>query len=117
MEPECYSVLVPVPRLRTLLISPNRLLVVVLLCTFLGIGFGCKSASNATKEIAYVNAPQIFLRDRLAPIYEKKGVVKLGEKVYVLDREKRFTLVRSERNEEGWISDRYLVGADVFNQF
>jgi hypothetical protein len=106
-----------VPRLRILLISPNRLLVVAFLCSFLGVSVGCKSASNTTKEIAYVNAPQVFLRDRLAPIYEKKGVVKLGEKVYVLDRERRFTLVRSERNEEGWISDRYLVGADIFDRF
>lgn len=116
-KPECYSDLVTVPRLRTLLISPNRLLVVAFLCTFLALAVGCKSASNTTKEIAYVNASQVFLRDRLAPIYEKKGVVKLGEKVYVLDRERRFTLVRSERNEEGWISDRYLVGADIFDQF
>jgi hypothetical protein len=77
----------------------------------------CKSASNLNKEIAYVNAPQVFLRDKLATIYEKKGMVKLGEKVYVLDHQRRFSLVRTERNEEGWISDRYLVGPEIFNQF
>jgi uncharacterized protein YgiM (DUF1202 family) len=77
----------------------------------------CKNASNATREFAYVNAPQVVLRDRLATIYEKKGTVKLGEKVYVLDRQRRFVLVRSERGEEGWLAERYLLGPDVFAQF
>jgi hypothetical protein len=44
-------------------------------------------------------------------------MVKLGEKVYVLDHQRRFTLVRTERGEEGWIADRYLVEATIFDQF
>jgi uncharacterized protein YgiM (DUF1202 family) len=77
----------------------------------------CNRASTGAKEVAYVNAPQVALRDRLATIYEKKGTVTLGEKVSVLDRQKRFVLVRSERGEEGWIAERYLVGPEIFAQF
>lgn len=77
----------------------------------------CKRASNITKEVAYVNAPQVILRDRLSTIYEKKGTVKLGEKVYVINHERRFTLVRNDRGEEGWIADRYLITAKEFEQF
>ncbi|HWR15885.1 MAG TPA: hypothetical protein VN577_13745 [Terriglobales bacterium] len=94
----------------------NRLLVVVLIAAFLSIVSGCNKASNVTKEVAYVNAPQVFLRDRLATIYEKKGTVKLGEKVYILDRERRFTFVRNERGEEGWLADRYLTSSEVYDQ-
>jgi SH3-like domain-containing protein len=81
------------------------------------IATGCGRGSNASKEVAYVNAPQVVLRDRLATIYEKKGTVQSGEKVVVLDRQRRFVLVRSERGEEGWIAERYLIGADIFSQF
>lgn len=70
-----------------------------------------------SKEVAYVNTPQVVLRDRLATIFEKKGTVKLGDKVYVLDHQRRFSYVRTESGEEGWISDRYLVDAATFDKF
>ena len=70
-----------------------------------------------SKEVAYVNSPQVVLRDRLATIYEKKGTVKLGDKVYVLDHQRRFSYVRTQTGEEGWISDRYLVDAKTYEQF
>lgn len=70
-----------------------------------------------SKEVAYVNGPQVVLRDRLATIYEKKGTVKLGDKVYVLDHQRRFSYVRTQSGEEGWISDRYLVDAKTYEQF
>ena len=64
-----------------------------------------------------MNSPQVFLRDRLAPIFEKKGMVYLGDKVYVLEHKPRFARVRTERGEEGWIADRYLVPAETYEQF
>jgi SH3-like domain-containing protein len=91
--------------------------VVALVTLFLAFTGACKRAGNLTKEVAYVNSPQVVLRDRLAPIFEKRGTVKLGDKVYVLDHQKRFSLVRTERGEEGWIADRYLVDAKVYGEF
>ena len=84
------------PRLR----SFQRLFVVGFLVACLSFHIACKKATNLNKEVAYVNSPQVILRDRLATIFEKKGTVKLGDKVYVLDHSKRFTLVRTESGKK-----------------
>ena len=97
--------------------SLQRLFLGILLLVTLALGSACKKASELSKEVAYVNSPQVILRDRLATIYEKKGTVKLGEKVYVLDHNRRFSYVRNERGEEGWIADRYLTDAATYQQF
>jgi len=96
---------------------PGRLAALLVLATLLIAAAACNRTSNLTKEVAYVNTPQVFLRDRLAPIFEKKGTVFLGEKVYVLEHKPRFARVRSERGEEGWIADRYLIPAETYEQF
>jgi SH3-like domain-containing protein len=83
----------------------------------LALGAACTRASNVTKEAVYVTAPQVNLRDRLAPIYEKKGLVHNGEKVYVLERKKRFLRVRTAAGEEGWIEERYAIPASTYEQF
>jgi len=103
--------------LRPLLVRLLRLAVLFVVLAVLAAATGCNRASNLTKEVAYVNAPQVFLRDRLAPIFEKKGVVTLGEKVYVLEHKPRFSRVRDERGEEGWIADRYLIPSETYEQF
>ena len=108
--------LVLVSLLQAHLPRPKRLLAVALLLA-ISLLAACGKGSNINKEVAYVNAPQVVLRDRLAPIFEKKGTVKLGDKVYVLDHQRRFSLVRTERGEEGWISERYLVDAGIFDKF
>ena len=72
---------------------------------------------NVTKEAMYVTAPQMNLRDRLAPIYEKKGLVHNGEKVYVLEKKKRFLRVRTASGDEGWIEERYTIPAATYEQF
>ena len=67
--------------------------------------------------MVYVTAPQANLRDRVAALYNKTGLVHNGEKVTVLERSKRFVKVRDARGEEGWIEERYIVGPQVFAQF
>ena len=66
-------------------------------------------------EPAYVSAPQVNLRDRLAAVYTKTGMVKNGERVEILEKNKHFVRVRSPRGEEGWMEARYLVNAAVFD--
>jgi len=65
----------------------------------------------------YVAAPEVFLRDRVAQVYNKIGSVKNGEKVVVLDREKRFIQVRTSAGLQGWIEQRYLISQQVFDNF
>ncbi len=66
-------------------------------------------------EVAYVSATQAALRDQLANIYNRVGNVKNGERVEVLDREKRFARVRTSTGIEGWIEQRFLVDQKTFD--
>jgi SH3-like domain-containing protein len=65
--------------------------------------------------VNYVSAPQATLRDQVATIYNRVGTVKNGERVEVLDREKRFSRVRTATGIEGWIEQRYLVDQQTYN--
>ena len=63
-----------------------------------------------------MSAPQVNLRDRVAAVFEKTGVVKNGERVSVLDRDRRFAKVRSANGAEGWMEQRFLVTQQVYDQ-
>ena len=85
----------------------------------LAIGFvmlgGCGRGRHRVLEVAYVSAPQATLRDQVAAIYNRVGTVKNGERVAVVDREKRFARVRTASGIEGWIEQRYLVDQKTFD--
>ena len=66
-------------------------------------------------EIAYVSAPQAILRDQVAAIFNRVGNVKNGDRVEVLEHEKRFSRVRTETGVEGWIEQRFLVDQKTFD--
>lgn len=76
---------------------------------------GCGRGRGRGREVLYVSAPQTALRDRVAPVYNKLGVVKNGERVEVLDRERRFVKVRTARGEEGWIEQRYTISQKTYD--
>ena len=56
---------------------------------------GCSRGQTGSKEMAYVSAPQAFLRDQVAAVYNKAGAVKNGEAVQILARDRRFARVRT----------------------
>ncbi|MFY9908538.1 MAG: SH3 domain-containing protein [Candidatus Sulfotelmatobacter sp.] len=64
----------------------------------------------------YVSAPQATLRDQVSTIYSRVGTVKNGDRVDVLDHEKRFARVRTTTGLEGWIEERYLVNQRTYDQ-
>jgi len=78
---------------------------------------GCSRGRNRTLEVDYVSAPQVTLRDQLAQVYNKVGTAKNGERVEVLERERRFARVRTASGVEGWVEQRYLVGQPIYNAF
>ena len=98
-----------------LVLKLNRKLLVLTLL-LISILPGCRGRSKV-KEIAYVSAPQVFLRDRVAAVYSKTGNVKNGERVQVLERERRFVRVRTDSGAEGWMEQRYLVTQQVYDGF
>jgi SH3-like domain-containing protein len=83
------------------------------MATFLA---SCNRGGGRVLEVAYVSGVQAILRDRVAQVYEKTGVVKNGERVEVLDHDRRFVKVRTASGATGWVEQRYLVGQDVFDQ-
>jgi SH3-like domain-containing protein len=77
---------------------------------------GCNRGRGRVLEIAYVSGVQVSLRDRVAAVYEKAGVVKNGDRVEVLDHDRRFVKVRTATGATGWMEQRYLVSQQVFDQ-
>jgi len=75
----------------------------------------CNRGRHRVLEINYVSAPQAALRDQVAAIYNRVGTVKNGERVEVLDHEKRFARVRTASGLEGWIEQRYLVDQKTYD--
>jgi hypothetical protein len=75
----------------------------------------CNRRGRRVLEVNYVSAAQATLRDRVANFYNHVGTVKNGERVEVLEREKRFSRVRTESGIEGWIEQRYLVDQTTYD--
>jgi SH3-like domain-containing protein len=75
----------------------------------------CNRSGHHVLEVAYVSAPQAALRDQVAAIYNRVGNVKNGERVDVLEREKRFARIRTAGGVEGWIEQRFLVDEKTFD--
>ena len=75
----------------------------------------CSRNRHHVLEVGYVSAPQAALRDQVAAIYNRVGNVKNGERLEILEREKRFAKVRTASGIEGWIEQRYLVDQKTFD--
>jgi SH3-like domain-containing protein len=96
--------------------KPRRLQAGTIL--FVGLAMflsACSHGRHHVLEVAYVSAPQAALRDQVSAIYSRVGNVKNGERVDVLEREKRFARVRTAGGIEGWIEQRYLVDQKTFD--
>lgn len=91
------------------------MLAVVCLAGIVAI-IGCNRGRGKALEINYVSAPQAILRDRVAPVYTKVGTLKNGERVEVLDRDRRFVKVRTSGGGEGWMEQRYLISEQTYDQ-
>jgi hypothetical protein len=91
---------------------------VTLTCCVLSMA-GCGPGESQQKEFVYVAVPDASLRDRVATVYNKTGLVHNGERLLVLEhmQSKPFVRVRTPRGEEGWIQERYLADQQTFDQF
>jgi SH3-like domain-containing protein len=93
----------------------RRALLFALAAVFLLGLSACNRKGHRVLEVNYVSAAQATLRDRVANFYNHVGTVKNGERVEVLEREKRFSRVRTESGIEGWIEQRYLVDQTTYD--
>ncbi len=76
---------------------------------------GCGRVRGRAREVAYVSAPQGILRDRVAAVFSQTGTVKNGERVEILERDRRFARVQTSSGAEGWIEQRYLVTQQIYD--
>jgi len=78
---------------------------------------GCSRSHRRVLDIDYISAPQVVLRDQLVQVYNKVGTAKNGDRVEVLDRERRFVRIRTASGIEGWVEQRFLVTEQVYDAF
>ncbi len=76
---------------------------------------GCKRQAFVHHDYRYVSAAETSLRDRVAMIYNKVGTVHNGDRVEVLEKQRRFLRVRTDSGQEGWIEERSLVPQEVYD--
>ncbi len=77
----------------------------------------CKRSVITKHEYMYVSALETSLRDRVATMYSKVGTVHNGDRVEVIDRQRRFLRVRTDAGVEGWVEQRSLVSQEIYDGF
>ena len=99
--------------------SNSALWVLITITTVMVFLTACGRETSGKADYVYVAVPEAALRDKVATIYNKTGVVRNGEKLQVLERmpAKRFVRVRTMRGEEGWLQERYLTDQATFDRF
>jgi hypothetical protein len=95
----------------------TRIPLFALALVLLVLGGACKRGALAKHEYMYVSAQETSLRDRVATMYNKVGTVHGGDRVEVLEKQRRFLRVRTDSGQEGWIEERSLVPQEVYDAF
>jgi Bacterial SH3 domain len=93
------------------------MLVVFAALLLLAITPACKRSVIAKHEYMFVSAQETSLRDRVATMYGKVGTVHNGDRVEVLERQRRFVRVRTASGVEGWVEERSLISQEDYDAF
>lgn len=94
----------------------KTLLPLLLFSVFLFNGCSRFKAALPGKYV-YVTAKSGFLRDRIAAVSNRTGNVTNGQRLKVLETNRRFYKVQTDANEVGWIDERTVATQQVADEF
>ena len=98
-------------------VKPAFLSIPLALLVCLGLS-GCNRLRPQPKaEVVYVLAKETFLRDRVAAVSNRVAMVQNGQRLELLDRDRRFLKVKTEKGEIGWIEEHSVVNPGVITGF
>lgn len=90
----------------------------VLLCVLLLGGVSCRrDAREAVIGSGVVATPAVNLRDRLGAAQVTVATLRLGDRVDIVERKRRWVRVRTGTGQEGWLEQTHLIGEDVLKRF
>jgi hypothetical protein len=79
---------------------------------------GCNRLRPQPKtEIVYVLAKETFLRDRVAAVSNRVAMVQNGDRLELLERDRRFLQVKTGTGQIGWIEEHAVVNPEVVSGF
>jgi SH3-like domain-containing protein len=91
---------------------------VLILALGLGMLSGCsKLRPKPASNYVYVTAKQTFLRDRVAAVSNRTGIVANGDRLEVLEHARHFYKVKTDKGELGWIEEKAVATQDVYDGF
>lgn len=79
---------------------------------------GCRRLHHASEpDTVYVVSRQTWLLDRVAPVAVHTAQVTNGERLKVLDHQRRFYHVKTAQGQVGWIEDHFVIDQPTYDQF